>query len=96
MEKQKNDGNGYHAGSDDNQKESAQEMAYDFLDLQSGDLGGVSVIQAISEFCTKYNINEPETLVPVQSNIKDRMSSFQSVIELADRLAEEKRTCETQ
>lgn len=92
IEDQCDDDNGYSAGLDENQDEPAEYMACYFHDLQSRDRRGFPAFQAVWYLCTKYSVNEPDTLVSAQGIIEDEISSISRLLKLTYQLTEAKKT----
>lgn len=70
-------------------------MTWSFHGLRDSGRRGTLALQAIFDLCTKYNLNEPVSLVEAQTNIEDGISTIPRVAELTDQLAEPKKICLT-
>lgn len=68
-------------------------MEWRFHDLQDYGRRGTPALQAIRDFCTKYNVNELADLVEAHSIIAHWIESILKIDKLTDQLAEMKETC---
>lgn len=74
MEEKGNDDDGHSVDSDEFRDGPAEDMEWDFHGLQDGDHRGVKTLQVIRELCTRYNVNEPDTIIAALSVIEEGIS----------------------
>lgn len=67
-------------------------MEWNFYDLQSDDRRAVPTLQAIRTICTKYDVNEPDTMVAAQCIFENGISIISKVFELTDQLVDSNKT----